>query len=264
MIEKKVLIHNKISGILSISDHNISQYSKAVVLLHGFASDKNESECKEAYKVLAKTLLKKNIISLRIDFSGWGENISLTQENSTIDTMISDAITAFKYLQETLRNTEVQIGYIGFSLGAAISILSARKLDGDCKFLGLLSPVGDLPKDFEDFLGKSDYSRWVKSKSNSEVVLPWRTVNLGKNFADSLYNHKVRKDILKLCIPILGIAGLNDFSAKHAKYFIENSNHHKSHLILYNNTDHCLNAFSKNIKLFDAINFVSEWISKLN
>lgn len=263
MIEKKVHIKSKITGILTLPKENSFSGDIAAVMLHGFASDKNESACKNAYAVLAENLAKKNIISLRIDFSGWGENLSISQEESTIETMMSDAIDAFEYLKNFIGDSKTRIGYIGFSLGAAISILAANKLGEKCKFLGLLSPVGDLPKDFEGFLGNENYNNLINCKNNTEIKLPWKHIRLGKKFAESLYRHDIKNELSAILVPIICIAGSDDFSALHAKYFIEKTGGNNK-LIIYSKTDHCLNAFSENIMLYDAIEKLSHWVKELN
>lgn len=263
MIEGKVFIKNKITGILTRPKEDFFTGNTAAVMLHGFASDKNESACKNAYAILAENLAKKNIISLRIDFNGWGENLSISQEESTIDTMISDAIDAFEYLKNFIRDPKINIGYIGFSLGAAISILAARKMDKNCKFLGLLSPVGDLQKDFEGFLGKENYTNLMSCTDNIKIKLPWKHIRLGKDFAISLCRHDIRSELSTLLMPLICIAGSDDFSAVHAEYFIKKTPKENSKLIIYNKTDHCLNAFSENIMLYDAIDKLSQWIKAL-
>lgn len=264
MIEKNVHIKKKIPGILTLPGKNFFDKSKAVIMLHGFASDKNESGCKNAYRILANQLAEKNIISLRIDFSGWGQNLSILQEESTIETMIADAIHSFEYLKDLLANSKINIGYVGFSLGAAISIIAANRLNHSCNFLGLLSPVGNLPKDFESFLGEKNYNSLIKCTDKAEIKLSWTNIKLGKAFADSLYKYDIQQEILGQLIPIICIAGSDDFSAVHAKNFINKSSKKNSKLIIYENTDHCFNAFNKKIKLYEAMHELSKWIKKLN
>lgn len=263
MIEKKVYINNKIPGIIAFPEVSSITPSKAVILLHGFASDKNETGCKEAHITLASNLAMQNIISLRFDFSGWGENHSIPQEESTIDTMLKDALDAYRYLKDITGQT-VNIGFSGFSLGAAIAILAAHKLYDDCNFLALLSPVGDLPEDFEAFLGTKIYKKLQKCRSAIDIELPWKTIRLGNSFYHSLYYYDIKKALSDLTLPIMCISGNNDFSARHAQRFIQLSPNRESQVIIYKDTDHCFNVFEENTRLYDAIKSISDWITQLS
>jgi pimeloyl-ACP methyl ester carboxylesterase len=264
MIERKVLINNKIIGILTLPEQNATVNRTAAVMLHGFASDKDESGCKNAYQLLAAHLAKNNIISLRIDFSGWGENKSIPQEQSTIETMISDAVVAFCHLKSLDGYSIAKIGFIGFSLGAAISILATRLLNGDSEFLALLSPVGNLPVDFETFLGKDTYKKLRLCEESIEISLPWTTIRLGKQFFNSLCRHDIYKELAGISVPCICIAGEDDFSAAHARSFQDRLKNKVNKLIIYENTDHCLNAFLDKPELLDAIENLANWVRDLN
>src|SRR5258708_3698186 len=78
-----------------------------VILLHGFASDKNEVD--GFYQKLSKQLAAHGIATLRIDFSGWGKSQE-PMVNSHLSNMLQDARDAYQY---ALNHRSVQKDHIG-------------------------------------------------------------------------------------------------------------------------------------------------------
>ena len=113
----------------------------AVVMLHGFASYKDEVG--EMYKRLAAALAQRGIASLRLDFRGWGESEG-GMENSTVQGMVEDAATGYAYLSSLDFVDAGRIGVIGFSLGGRIAIVSGAQNPDWYSSMALWSTGGNI------------------------------------------------------------------------------------------------------------------------
>jgi len=238
MFEQQITISEKINGVLTYpAQYGYSNESQipAVLMLHGFGSDGNEVN--NFYRNIATQLAEKNIISLRIDFRGYGSSAS-KPENISINDMINDSVEAFNHLM-TLQNNPKKLGVVGFSLGAAIAImLSKQKIFNS---LVLISPVLNLLDDFTVFFGNETMKKLSECRSFIEVDLTWRKINIGKSFFESLGKTDVVSGVVQFNGNLLCVAGENDFSAKNAVtiYDTSPSIHKKLEVIL--GADHIFN-----------------------
>lgn len=218
MPEQQITIDGQIIGILTIPDNATpSSNAKlpAVLMLHGFGT--NKDEINDFYKNMAALLEKNNIISLRIDFREHGHGTGKTR-NFSVDEMVSDAARAFQYLI-SLAVDQSRLGVIGFSLGAAVSLMLSQQVA--IKSLALISPALDLTKDFTGFLGPDIIAQLAACNDFVNVDLGWRKIDISKAFYESLRSCKPRSGATTFNGHLLCMAGKNDFSAKNAKTIIE-------------------------------------------
>jgi dienelactone hydrolase len=89
----------------------------AVLLLHGFASQKNEVG--DMYRRLARALAERGYASLRIDFAGSGDS-EQPFLNLTYPGMVADARAALEWLISRPETIDDRIGVHGFSLGSMV------------------------------------------------------------------------------------------------------------------------------------------------
>lgn len=106
-----------VPGILTLPLVNKDQKVPAVLMLHGWAS--NKDEVGNMYKNLAHQLASKGIASLRIDFAGSGDSEQEYFENN-MDLSIADSQKALTYLLTHQRIDYDKVGVLGFSQGGAI------------------------------------------------------------------------------------------------------------------------------------------------
>ncbi len=107
-----------VPGILTLPLVNKDQKVPAVLMLHGWAS--NKDEVGDMYKNLAHQLASKGIASLRIDFAGSGDSEQEYFENN-MDLSIADSQKALTYLLTHQRIDYDKVGgVLGFSQGGAI------------------------------------------------------------------------------------------------------------------------------------------------
>ena len=136
--ERAVTLEGGIQGILC--EPEADSPLPAVLMLHGFASQKDEVG--DMYKRLAAALGEQGIASLRIDFRGWGESAGKMEE-STVQTQVDDATTAYEYLKGLDAVEPERIGVLGFSLGGGIAVVSAAQHPDWYAAMVTWSSVGD-------------------------------------------------------------------------------------------------------------------------
>jgi len=201
MGEQEIAFSNTV-GIFN----NAGNKAPAVLLLHGFAS--NKDEVAGLYVRLSEELFKAGISTLRIDFRGWGDS-SFPMELSCIDNMILDAEEALQWLKS--RKDVGDIAIHGFSLGAGVAINVAANNNKNIKAMGLWSAVSTFESEQEEMESISmDAVNKAMTEGKAEFDLGWRSVTLGKDFFDSLSKYDLLKDYENYKGNVLMIAGAED------------------------------------------------------
>ena len=128
---------------------------QAVILCHGFLSDKNS----RTNRRLTELLISQGIATLRFDWYGMGESkedfsdISLKKCEEQLDS-------AFQTLEE--RGME-HLGLIGSSLGGLMAILSAPRHPTTLQALALKCPVANFPEVLCLEFGKAAIESWKQT-----------------------------------------------------------------------------------------------------
>lgn len=189
----------------------------AVLMLHGFASHKDEVG--DMYKRLAAALAEQGIASLRLDFRGWGESAG-GMENSTIQGMVEDAAVGYNYLTTLDFVDDSRIGVIGFSLGGRIAIVSAAQHPDWYQTMVLWSTGGNISP---DFLGQENLDA---ARANGQVTidLGWREVTLGAGFFESLTRYDMESEYPKYAGSVFIVAGSEDPDpAQYLQWYLDNA-----------------------------------------
>ena len=184
----------------------------AVLMLHGFGSKRDEVN--DMFKRTAEGLAEQGIASLRIDFRGCGDSAGKFRE-TTIDSQIADAERALSWLRAQGDIDKDLLGLHGFSLGAAIAILTTSRHPDEIKSLSVWAPTADLKGDFVASLGQEMFDRAMRQGSASQD-LGWRKVTLDKGFFVSLDKWDVDGALLAFEGPFLAVAGARDPLKEHA------------------------------------------------
>jgi alpha/beta superfamily hydrolase len=237
MKSQLVQINEHTSGVLSYpEDVEVNNAElPAILYLHGFAS--NRDEVNGFYKNTASEFSDTKGVSLRIDFSGFGAS-SMPMNESSITTMINDSLSALRYLK-SLNPHFTKIGIIGFSLGAAIAMLTTSHFQVD--FLILISPALNLKQDLKVFLGDDNFKQLVECKGSCKIALPWVELELGNQFLNSLELHSPLSSVKHYMNPMLCIVGGNDFTLKNAQLIKLSSDSSEIQLKVIDNRDHIFN-----------------------
>ena len=111
---------HRIPGILALPKAGgVRRAYPAVVMLHGFASHKDEVG--DMYLREARELAKRGIASLRIDFAGTGDSEQPYTAN-TWTGMVADAVIAHDWLVDHPRTIDDQVAVLGFSMGSKVGL----------------------------------------------------------------------------------------------------------------------------------------------
>lgn len=255
--EKNVLIGNRMPGIVSFpknTDPHKTQFP-AVLLLHGFSSHKNEVG--NFYQRLARNLAKNGFISLRMDFSGWGDSRE-PMEGSNLVNMLNDAKMGYEFLQTDNHVNSSKISICGFNLGAYIGFRLAQA-QKDSLTLIMLSPAGDPAMDLKRYLHLSSLDPSTKKEQNT-FDLGWRKVSLGRSFFSSLLDSPPIDRLGRINVPILAISANEDFSHQYMAVINKASNKDNISISLQN-SDHIFGMNSAHDQSGIVLTFVTGWLT---
>ncbi len=185
--------------------NNVGNEAPAVLLLHGFAS--NKDEVAGLYIRLSEELYKAGISTLRIDFRGWGES-TFPMELSSIDNMIQDTEEALQWLKSRKDISDIAIH--GFSLGAGVAINVAGNNE-DIKVMGLWSCINSFEEQLQELLEiDSNAVSIAMTEGKAEFDLGWSKIVLGKDFIESLTMYNLQKSYSQFTGNVLIIDGAED------------------------------------------------------
>ena len=151
------------SGVVStgIFSQPAASTNRAVILCHGFLSDKNS----RTNRRLTELLIPRSIATLRFDWCGMGESpepfthLSIQKCEDQLDA-------AFRFLTERAMNA---LGLIGSSFGGFIAILSASRYP-QLHTLGLKCPVVDFPEVLRHEFGTNGMERWKRTNHIPNIL----------------------------------------------------------------------------------------------
>lgn len=229
----------------------------AVVLLHGFASVKDEVG--GMYQRLAAELGARGIASIRIDFRGWGESGG-GMENSTVTGMVEDAAVAYAYLAGQDFVDPAQMGVLGFSLGGRIAVVTAAQNPDWYKSMALWSTGGNI--DPIEFQGQEAYDT---AQADGQVVLDlgWREVTLGSGFFDSLAAYDVEVEFPKFGGSFFVVAGMDDPSpAEYLTWYLEHAQGELRAAYAVEGGDHIYQVLTEDQTMSDkVIRVTADWFA---
>ena len=245
--ETVLTLDGGISATLYMPDNTAPM--PAVLMLHGFASSKDEVG--NMYAREARALAEKGIASLRIDFAGFGKSEG-DSGNTTIDGQLDNAKMALDALRKTDGVDPDRIGVLGFSLGGGVATLLAAGDTKGIKSLVTWSSVGDLQNDFLTVLGQKAFDR-AKEDGIVGLDLGWRTIALKQAFFDSLAKYKIDDAIAAYPGAYLTIAGSKDFSAGYTDRFVGLSKSQTKEAFIVQDADHIYGALGNDQAMANSV-----------
>jgi pimeloyl-ACP methyl ester carboxylesterase len=231
----------------------------AVLMLHGFGSQKNEVG--DMYAREAKALADKSVASLRISFRGFGKSDGDTG-SATIDQMVGDALSAGHYLAGLPGVDSHRLGILGFSLGGGVTLIATAKEPDLFKSRVTWSSVGDFVADFKGGLGQKAFDR-AEADGIVGLDLGWRTIALKKGFFDSLKSYSIKDVVPQFKGAYLAIAGGKDFSAAYLDDYVKLAPAATKEAVIIPGADHIYEVLTKDQTDADhVITITAEWFAK--
>ncbi len=236
--ETTVTLDNGVVGTLSLPQSESAV--PAVLMLHGFASSRNEVG--DMYMRLAASLAERGIASLRIDFRGWGESAG-GMVDSTVSGMVEDAGLAYEYLSGLESIDSTRIGVLGFSLGGGIAVAAAGENPDSYKSMALWSTFGNLHDIFIEELGQDNFDT-AAAEGEVTIDLGFRMVTLGSEFFTGLEDYDYQTEFANYSGALMVIAGSEDGSAEFLDWYRENAQGAIKASYLVEGADHIYNVLT--------------------
>ncbi|MBN8638860.1 MAG: alpha/beta fold hydrolase [Anaerolineae bacterium] len=254
--ETVITLENGVVGTLNIPESDSPV--PAVLMLHGFASSRNEVG--DMYLRLAAALAERGVGSLRIDFSGWGESAG-DMAASTVSGMVDDAELALAYLQGVEGIDASRLGILGFSLGGGITVFTAGENPDAFKSMALWSTFGNLRDIFLEELGQDNFDA-AAANGTVEIDLGWRMVTLGNDFFTGLEAYDYQTEFPKYTGSFMVVAGSEDGSAEFLDWYRENAQGALRASYLVPGADHIYNVLTEDQALAEAtIKATADWFA---
>ena len=249
--ETAVTLPNGVVGTLNSPDAGGT--GAAVVLLHGFGS--NRDEIGGIFIQQAAALAEAGITSLRIDFRGQGESAGEAVD-TTIEAMIEDSAAAREHLLALEGIDPDRVGVLGYSFGAAVALLEADQYDA----VALWGQMGDLEGEFRDFLGDDIFAK-AAAEGKVDLDLGWRQISLGSGFFESLGRHSLADAFAGYQGPFLTLAGADDPATGYFDQFLDLAAGEKSSVTIPG-TDHMFGVYSNQPEIAaDVVAQTTAWFA---
>jgi len=246
---------HRIPGILALPKAGGAARSyPAVVMLHGFASHKDEVG--DMYLREARALANRGIASLRIDFAGTGDSEQPYTAN-TWTGMVADAAAAYDWLVDHPRTVDDRVGVLGFSMGSKVGLglLAERP---EARALGSWSGAlyDGIPPGFIDL--------YDDAQANGSVVLDlgFAVVELSLAWFDTMIASTPLTDASRYAGAILAVAGSEDTTVDPSvsQTFIATLNSPDETLRIIEGADHIYNVLTPDQTHAEAaITIAADW-----
>lgn len=230
----------------------------AVLLIHGFASQKDEVG--DFYARLAGRLAERGYASLRFDFPGSGDSKAPFTLNN-IPYQEYEAKLVFDYLAQLEQIDGERLGVVGFSLGGIVGTNLAAN-DARVQALVLWSTPGDVGYRFSDRYDQ--YYAEAKANGYADVDLGFTRIDLSAAFLESTWASYPLHDIRNYRNPLLVIAGENDAEIPgQAPLFVLNSGSYDATMIIVPGADHIFNVLTPDQTDAEfVIETTAKWLSE--
>jgi dienelactone hydrolase len=231
----------------------------AVLLLHGYGSDKHEVGL--MYTRLAEALAAEGIASLRIDFAGMGESQASMLEY-TYESQIGDAAAALDWLMAQDSVDPDRVGIHGFSMG---SLIGAHVAGTDPRVAAFGSWSGAIYDGEQFFYDETMLSDCEAAGGQVELDLGWRTIEHSCEFFSSMMASTALTDLAAYANPMLLVAGAEDTTVDPAvsQLAAESTASEDVTLQIIEGADHIYNVLTEDQSLAEqALSITADWFAQ--
>lgn len=189
---------HRISAILSKPDGDTTA---AVILCHGFLSNKNST----TNKTLTRLLNDRSLTTFRFDFFGQGES-----EGQFEDITTSLAVGQAKAAISTVLSMGYRtVGLVGSSFGGLVAILTtAQRQDIAC--LALKCPVVDFAEELRLEFGQDEMARWQMTDTIPNILGGKQRVRLKYDMYEDCLQQIAYEPATQISAPTLIVQGQKD------------------------------------------------------
>lgn len=189
---------HRVSAILSKPERDTSA---AVILCHGFLSNKNST----TNKTLTRLLNERGLTTFRFDFFGQGESEGLFEDITTTLAVGQAKAAISTVFSMGYRN----IGLVGSSFGGLVSILTAaRRRDIAC--LALKCPVVDFAEELRLEFGPDEMARWQTTDTIPNILGGTERVRLKYGLYEDCLRQIAYEPATQISAPTLIVQGQKD------------------------------------------------------
>lgn len=235
-----------VPAILAQPDNSIGPVP-AVLMLHGFAGQKNEVG--ELFARLSKHLADQGIVSLRIDFAGAGDS-TVGHELFTLSSAVRDAQTALTHLRNQPSVDPARIAVLGFSQGGLIAQQLVLQNPEIAALLTWSSVAADGVGSFQPYFDR--YREKARDDGVALVDLDWRPqpLPLSNRWFEEIETQQTLTAMRDYKGPLLAIAGIADKIVPYQQSvaLIAQSPHPESRVLLLAGADHLFNVLDVRVK----------------
>lgn len=246
---------HRVPGILAVPKAGGAAHRyPAVLMLHGFASQKDEVG--EMYLREARALAEQGIASLRIDFAGTGDSEQPYTAN-TWTGMVDDAVAAYDWLVNHPRIEPDGVAVLGFSMGSKVGLGLVAERPEVASFASWSGALHDgIPDGYIDL--------YPEAQANGSVVLDlgFAVVELSLAWFDTMIASTPLSDAADYTGPVLAVAGSDDTTVPPSvsQTFLTVLDSPDESLRIIEGADHIYHVLTPDQTLAEAaINITAEW-----
>lgn len=192
--------HGKLQAVIQKPELKQGEQCPMVVFCHGFGGSKDGP----LFELIADSLQKHGIASIRFDFNGHGESEGRFQD-MTVPNEIEDAKKVIEYVRDMRYVSKVAL--VGHSQGGVVAAMTAGELGSDISAVVLMAPAAVLR---DDAIRGSTMGKMYNPLDPPEYVELWGGNKLGRNYIKTAFSLPIYETAAKYQGPALVIHGNAD------------------------------------------------------
>lgn len=192
--------HGKLQAILQKPQLAQGEKYPMVVFCHGFGGRKEGP----LFELIADSLQKHGIASLRFDFNGHGDSEGKF-EDMTVPNEISDAKKVIAYVQSMPDVSKIAL--VGHSQGGVVAAMTAGELKDQISAVALMAPAAVLR---DDAIRGSTFGKTYNPLDPPEYVELWGNQRLGRKYITTAFSLPIYETAANYQGPALVVHGNAD------------------------------------------------------